>query len=140
MKEKQVQQILEELKQAYPRYDISTLPTKQRGNRYLIIVNGFRDEGDIDDFSVDIVYLIRWGMLDILEEQNDAMRDLRLLFIRGNQFVLYSPDVGCGNAFKEFKKPLHKEVYGYFQHQHYVCECQNINDVLEYLTTTDVWF
>ncbi|MBR3662313.1 MAG: hypothetical protein IKN67_03425 [Alphaproteobacteria bacterium] len=140
MEQTKVKQILDELKSAYPKYDISSCLTQQRGDRYLIIVKGFDDVGDIDDWSVDTVYPIWWNMVHILETHEEAMRDLRLLFIRNNQFMLHSPDVGLGSVFKEFKKPLHKEVYGDYAHMHYIGECQDINDVLDYLTQTHVWF
>lgn len=140
MEKTKVQQILEELKQAYPKREISSLATKQRGNRWLIVIKGFDSTGDIDDWSVDTVYPIFWDMLKQLEQHEGATNDLRFLFIRNNQFVLWSPNVGFGNVFKEFKKPLHKDVYGDYAQQHYVGECKDINDVLAYLTTTDVWF
>ena len=140
MEQKQIQQVLAELQRAYPKYDISALSTKQRGERHLIVIKGFENIGDIDDWSVDMVYPILWKMLRLLEEHKEANHDLRLLFIRDNQFVLWSPDVGCGNVFREIKKPIHKDVYGDQERQHYVGECQDINDVLEYLTTTQVWF
>ena len=79
-------------------------------------------------------------MLEILEKHEEAMRDLRLLFIRGNQFMLHSPNVGFGSVFREMNKPLYIDVYGDQERQHYVGECQDINDVLEYLTQTQVWF
>ena len=140
MKEEQVQQILEELKQAYPMYDISTLSTKQRENRQLIVVKGFKNEKSIDAWTVGIIYTLRWNMLKILNKHEGATRDLRLLFIRENQFVLYSPDTGRENVFKEIEKPLRVSVYGEAEHQHYIGECDDINDVIEYLTTTTNWF
>lgn len=140
MKEKQVQQILEELKQTFPMYDISPLPTQQRGNRQLIVVKGFKNEGSLDAWAVGVIYPLRWKMLLILEKYEGATRDLRLLFIRENQFVLYSPDIGYGNVFKEMKKPLRVGVYGDFEHQRYIGECETIDDVIEYLTTNTNWF
>ncbi|MEE6207719.1 MAG: hypothetical protein VZR95_06675 [Alphaproteobacteria bacterium] len=68
------------------------------------------------------------------------MRNFRLLFIRNNQFMLHSPNVGCGDAFREMKRPLRKEVYSDFERQHYIGECRNIADVLEYLTLTQIWY
>lgn len=140
MEEKKLNEILEELKHAFPKYDILSLPTNQRGNRQLIIVQGFDSFGSIDTWSVDVVYPIWWDMMKILEKYEGAMRDLRLMFIRGNQFLLHSPDVGLGNVFKNMDKPLHREVYGYEGHRHYIGECRDINDVLEYLASTQVWF
>ena len=131
MEQTQVQQILEELKKAYPNYDISSRLAQR--NRYLIIIKGFNFVGNIDDWSVDLIYPIWWNMMDILAKHEGAMRNLRLLFIRDNQFVLHSPDVGMGSVFKKFKKPLRMDVYGDYERQHYVGECQNINDVLDYL-------
>lgn len=132
--------ITEELKKAFPQLEISMLATKHRGDRSLIVVKGFSQSGDIDDWSVDIVYPIWWRMIEILEQYEDGMRNFRLLFIRDNQFMLHSPEVGFGNVFREFSKPLQQDVYGDFANQHYVGECQNINDVIEYLTSTQVWF
>ena len=140
MQETKVQQILDRLKQAYPQYEISSLSTKQRGGRHLIIIKGFTDNSDIDDWSIDIVYPVMWKMMTIFEKYEDAMRCLRLLFIRNNQFVFHSPDVGKGNAFKEMQKPVNVDVYGNYERQHYVGQSRDINDVLEYLTTTQVWF
>ncbi|MBR1604951.1 MAG: hypothetical protein IJ660_02455 [Alphaproteobacteria bacterium] len=140
MEEIKIKQILVELKQAYPKYEIFALSTKQRGNRQLIVVKGFSPVGDIDDWSIDTVYPIYWEMVKLLEQHEGANHDLRFLFIRNNQFVLWSPDVGFGDVFREMKKPLHKDVYGDYAQQHYVGECKDIQDVLDYLTTTDVWF
>ena len=140
MEELRIKKILEELQQAYPKYEISSLSTQQRGNRYLIVVKGFDASGNIDDWTVNVVYPIWWNMLEILDKHEGAMRDLRLLFIRDNQFMLHSPDVGFGSVFREMTKPLHIDVYGDYERQHYVGECMNINDALEYLTTTQVWF
>jgi hypothetical protein len=132
--------IMEELKNAFPRLEISMLSTKQRGNRKLIIVKGFSEIGDIDDWSVDIVYPIWWKMIEILERYESAMRDFRLLFIRGNQFMFHSPYLGFGDVFGGFSKPLRKDAYGDYAHRHYIGECQNINDVMEYLTSMQVRF
>ena len=140
MEETKTQQILEELKHAFPKYEISSLPTNQRGDRQLIIVQGFDTEGSIDSWSVYVVYPIWWDMMKILEKYEGGLRDFRLMFIRGTQFLLHSPDVGCGNVFKNIEKPLFRKVYGYAEHQHYIGECRDINDVLEYLTTTTTWF
>ena len=54
--------------------------------------------------------------------------------------MLHSPNIGFGSVFREMNKPLYIDVYGDQERQHYVGECQNINDVLEYLTQTQVWF
>ena len=140
MEETKIQQILDELRQAHPMYDISALPTKQRGNKQLIVVKGFKNEGNIDSWSISIIYPLQWDMWNILEKNEGATGSLRLLFIRENQFVFYSPDTGCGNVFEEMKKPLHVDVYGGYEHQHYIGECLDINDILEYLSTTQIWF
>ncbi len=140
MEEASIQQVLKELKQTYPQYKISSLATRQRGNRHLIIVRGFKNTGDIDDWSINVVYPIWWNMMEILEKHEGAMRNFRLLFIRNNQFMLHSPNVGCGDAFREMKRPLRKEVYSDFERQHYIGECRNIADVLEYLTLTQIWY
>lgn len=140
MRETDVQQIVEKLKRAYPKYEISFLATQQRGGRYLITVKGFDAAGDIDDWSVDVVYPVFKGMQELLEQQEDALKYVRLLFIRDNQFMLHSPDVGCGSAFKKMEKPLYVECYGYCENQYYVGECLDIADVLAYLTTMSVCF
>ena len=141
MEETKVQQILENLRQAFPKYEISSLLTKQRGKKYLIIVKGFDAiDSNIDDWSTKIVYPIWWDMMKILETHEEGICNLRLMFIRDNQFLLHSPDVGCGNVFRNMEKPLFRNVYGYAEHQHYICQCQNINDVLEYLTQTQIRF
>ena len=132
--------LLEELKSAYPRYEISMLPTKQRGDRKLVVVKDLEDAGDVDDWTVDRMYPVWWHMRDILANYENGMRDFRLLFICDNQFMLWSPDVGTGNVFREFKKPLRKEVYGYEAQQRYIGECKSIQDVIDYLTETTIWF
>ncbi len=134
------EKILKELNNAFPKLEISPFSTKQRIDRTLIVVQGFSEAGDIDDWSINIVYPIWWKMIEILERHEGGMRDFRLLFIRNNQFMLHSPDVGLGNIFKEFSKPLMKDVYGDYERQHYIGNCQNINDVIEYLTSTQIWF
>ena len=140
MEEEKVQEILEKLKQTCPDLEVSMLQTKQRGDRRLIVIQGFSATGDIDDWSINVVNPIMWRMQDKLAEYDGGMLDFRMLFIRGNQFVLWSPDVHFGDVFAEFTKPLHKEVYGYEAQQHYIGGCSDINDVLDYLTHTQVWF
>lgn len=132
--------VLQALKQAFPNLEISTISTNQRGNKKLIIVKGFSEAGNIDDWSVDTVYPIWWKMIEILDKYKSNSGSFRLLFIRDNQFMLHSPNIGFGNVFRKFDKPLCKYVYGDFERQHYIGECQNINDVIEYLTSTNAWF
>ena len=140
MEKEKIQEILEKLKQTCPDFEVSLLRTEQRGGRYLIVIQGFSAVGDIDDWSINVVNPIMWRMQDRLAEYDGGTRDFRLLFIRSNQFVLWSPDVYCGDVFAEFTKPLHKEVYGFEAQQHYIGVCKDINDVLDYLTHTQVWF
>ena len=140
MEEQKIQEILEEMKQACSELEVSMLSTKQRGDRRLIVVSGFSPSGDIDDWSISVVNPLFWSMRDKLSEHKDEQGSFRMLFIRGNQFVLWSPNVGFGNVFREFDKPLHTDVYGYEAQQHYVGSCKDINDVIGYLTTTHVWF
>ena len=140
MEEQEIQEILEEMKQACSEFEVSMLPTKQRGDRRLLVVSGFSPSGDIDDWSINVVNPIFWRMRDKLAEHEGGQRDFRVLFIRSNQFVLWSPDVCWGNVFREFDKPLHTDVYGYEAQQHYVGLCKDINDVIHYLTNTQVWF
>ena len=141
MKETSVQQILEELRQAYPGYEISALPTQQRGGKYLFIVKGFASGGDIDDWSVDVVYPLFSDMREVLKQNKNALIYGRLLFVRDNQFVFYTPDTcWSGNIFREMKETLHYESYGYEEYRHYIGECLNIDELLTYLTTTNVRF
>lgn len=140
MPETDVQQILEELKQAYPEYEISSLTTKQRGDKYLFVIKGFDSAGDIDEWSINIVYPAFADIQKFLDQRENTLKNLRLLFVRGNQFVFYTPDIGQGNVFREMTQALHTECYGLYERQHYIGECLNINDVLSYLTTTNVWF
>lgn len=133
-------EIMEKLKNAFPNLEVSILTTNQRGDRKLIIVKGFSLEGDIDDWSINIVYPIWYKMMEILEQYEGGMRDFRLMFVRGNQFMLHSPEVGRGAVFRHFKKAVRKDVYGDEKYRHYVGECSDINDVLEYLTQTQTWF
>ncbi len=140
MQEMNVQKILEELKQVYPKYEVSALPTQQRGGRYLFVVSGFGTLGDIDDWFLQEVSPFYREMLKFLEQRVDVWKYIRLLFVRGNQFVLYSPDMGLGNVFYKMEKAHQEDCFGYYENQYYIGECLNINDVLEYLTTTKVWF
>ena len=133
-------QILEELKQTFPQLEFLLFSTRQRGDRKLIVVRGFSAGGDLDYWSIEIVYPIWHKMLEILERYDGGMRDFRLLFVRGNQFMLHSPDVGFGAVFREFHKPISIDVYGYEDRRHYVGECQKIIDVVEYLQQTEIWF
>lgn len=135
-----VQKILEELKRAYPKYEISAHSTQQRGGKYLFVVGGFGAVGDIDDWFLQEVSPFYWEMLKFLEQRVDVRKYIRLLFVRGNQFALYSPDIGCGNVFREMEKIHHEDCFGYYENQYYIGACLNISDVLEYLTTTKVWF
>jgi hypothetical protein len=140
MEEKNVQQVLNALKRFYPELDVSILPTKQCDGRWLVVVKGFADEGDIDFWSIQIIYPIWWTMVDILKDFKDGLSQFRLLFVRGNQFLLHSPDVGRGDVFREMKKGLCKDTYGHESLRHYVGQSIDINDVLTYLTETEVWF
>ena len=140
MDKQKAEELLEKLKSSYAEYEISILPIKQQVARWLVVVNDSHQTGDLDDWSIDVIRPIGRAMADILGKYEGGLIDFRLLFIRCNQFVLWSPDVGTGNAFAEFKKPLKTSVYGYESHQHYVGECQDIQDVLNYLTGTSVWY
>ena len=140
MQETNVQQILEGLRQAYPKYEISSLPTRQRGGKYLFVIKGFDPAEDIDEWSINIVYPAFADMQKFLDQRENTLKNVRLLFVCGNQFVFYTPDIGRGNVFREMKQALHLECYGLYERQHYIGECSNIDDVLNYLTTTNVWF
>ncbi len=131
---------MEELKKAYPKHEISSLPTQQRGGRYIFVIRGFSSAGDIDEWSINAVYPVFSDIRRFLEQCENALKYVRLLFVRGNQFVFYTPDIGQGNVFRKMEETLHLECYGLLERQHYIGECYNINDVIDYLTTTDVWF
>lgn len=132
---------MEGLRQAFPAYEVSSLSTQQRGNKYLLVVKGFASGGCIDDWSVGVVYPLFSDMRKVLEQYKNALRYVRLLFVRDNQFVFYTQNTGwSGDIFREMSETLHYESYGYEEYQHYVGECLNIDDVLTYLTTTNVWF
>ncbi|MBP5698509.1 MAG: hypothetical protein J6W96_03165 [Alphaproteobacteria bacterium] len=134
------EEILKELKDAFPLFEIEMLSTEQRGNKSLIVVKGFSQNGNIDDWYSRTVYPIWWEMISILDNYKRGLRSFRLLFVRGNQFMLHSPNVDCGDVFREFKELLYKDISGYDSMQRYVGECRDINELLEYLTTTQIWF
>ena len=139
MQKNDVQQLLEELKLAYPKYEISSLATQQRSGAFLFVVKGFDLNGDIDDWSVDVVYPLFSKMRGLLNQREEGMGCVRLLFVRDKQFVFYSPDFGLGNVFREMTRLSSLDCYGVLEFQHYVGEAFNIDDVLEYLITTKVW-
>ena len=140
MQKTDVQQILEELRKVYPEYEISALLTQQKRGRYLFVISNFASGEDIADWAVYTVSPVYQEMFRFFEQRIDARKYIRLLFVRSNQFVLYSPDIGRGSVFRKMEKAHYRECFGYHENQYYVGECLNIEDVLEYLTTTDVWF
>ena len=59
------EEILKELKDAFPLFEIEMLSTEQRGNKSLIVVKGFSQNGNIDDWYSRTVYPIWWEMISI---------------------------------------------------------------------------
>lgn len=135
-----VQQILDELKQAFEGYEISVVSTRQRGGKCLFVVSGFSAAGEIDAWPIEEVRPLYREMQAFLKQRMDVLKYARLLFVRGTQFVFYSPDIGGGSVFRKMETLHNLECYGYEHSQYYVGACLNIDDVVEYLTTTDVWF
>ena len=134
MEEQKVQQMLDELQQACPKYEISIRTTQRRGDVRLIVIQGFSSHGDIDSWAVDVVSPIWWDIVLKCVEKHKLEGNLRTLFIRENQFVFYSPDTGTGSVFEKMEKPVNFEVYGGEYHRYYVGECEKMEDVINYLT------
>ena len=135
--EEKIQQILDGIKEAYPKLEVSVLPTKRRGDMRLIVIKGFDDKGDIDDWSEDIVCPILWDTVKpLIDELEEGWKHFRVIFVRDNEFVLHSPDVGFGNVFAEMHEPVQVSAFGYEEWHHYVGESRQIQEVLDFLTQT----
>lgn len=132
-------EIMKELEQTFPLMQFLRFQTKQSGNTELLGILEFSPRRDIDYWTVEVVYPIAKRIQEILQKHD--YDGFRLMFIKDNQFVLYSPDVGCGSVFREYDKPIYSiDVWGYKEQQHYVGVCQNIMDVVEYLKQTTICF
>lgn len=140
MKNRKKIPVLEKLKKNFPELEFAAYSTNQRGKRKLITVRGLSSNQDIDYWVINTVYPVWRKMVEIIQKYKKGMSNFRLMFVQDNQFMLHSPDVGCGNVFVEFFKPINIEVYGYYEKQHYVGECYDINEVIEYLTQTKIRF
>ena len=140
--EEQVQQILDGIKVAFPKFEVSVLSTKRRGDLRLIVIKGFDDECDIDDWSENVVYpILSDTVKPLIDGLEKGWRHFRVIFIRDNEFVLYSPDVGLGNIFARMHQPVHVEGFGYEEWHHYVGESRQIQGVLDFLTQTpEIYF
>lgn len=132
-------EIMKELEQTFPSLEFLLFSTKQHDNKELIGIIGFSGRGNSVYWSIEVVSPLAKRMHEIL--QKHEYDNFRLMFIRGNQFVLYSPDTGCGNVFREYDKPIQIDVYNFIkEQQYYIGACHNIVDVVDYLKHTTICF
>jgi len=135
MEQQQIKEILAAIKNVCPQdLGVSILPTKRRGCVNIIHFHYRSARIDVDDWAYE-VHRLHWDKVHPLLQQPG---DFRELYCCGNHFIFYSPFDGI---FSRFEHPLEYQAYGHADRSWYFGECENIKDLIMYLTETpDVIF
>jgi len=133
MEEQKQNQLLEAVRDACPKAEVSLLSTMQRGDKMLLLIKGVG--GNLDNWGFSEGSDLWWGVIRPTTEKLKINGSVRTLFILSDtEFVLYAPALGIfGGVFGDMKKPVHCEVYDSEWHQYYVGKCQQVKDVIDYL-------
>lgn len=142
MTKKQATNFVDELKKAFPKYDISTRETKQRSKLKLILFQGFTTVQGLDDWALDVINNFWWKkIVKLFDKHKGATQQFRILFIKENQFVLYSNYEYLGGKLCEARIPISNlDQNGLEENMYWMGECKDINDLLTFLTTTKEHF
>lgn len=133
MEEEKQNQLLEAVRNACPKAEISLLSTMQRGDKMLLLIKGAG--GNLDNWGFSEGADLWWSVIHPTADKLKINGSIRTLFILSDtDFVLYAPALGIyGGVFGDMKKPIKYEVYGGEWHQYYVGKCQRVDDVIDYL-------
>lgn len=133
MEEEKQNQLLQAVRDACPKAEVSLLTTMQRGDKMLLVVKGAL--GALDAWGFSTGSDLWWSVIHPATEKLKISGSIRTLFILSDtDFILYAPALGIyGGVFGDMKKPIGFEVYGDEWHRYYAGRCENVDDVINYL-------
>ncbi len=125
--------LLSDLRRDCPGYEFSAFDTQNLCDLRLLVIKDPGEAGDIDDWLVNVVYPLRKNKIKPIMKQYNAQYKCRVMFRRGDQFVLYSmwPEV-----FSHFGEEVACEWCGSDEDLHCMGENPHVDAIIEYLQNT----
>ena len=125
--------LLSDLQRDCPGYDFSAFDPQRSRDLWLLVIKDPSETGDIEDWSINVVYPLRENKIIPILKRYNAQYKCRVMFRRGDQFVLYSmwPEV-----FSHFGEEVACEWCGSDEDLHCMGENPHIEAIIAYLQNT----